>query len=673
VDQHNSPSLSATSNPLTSLPESLQAGNLFCLWRRMPDGKKKPIQPLTGRAAHTNQPAEFSSFAVAARAFQNKTYSNIAGVGRLMRHDYDSVYSIDVDDVITNSLLAPFALDLIAQANSYAEVTPSGTGIRIFGRGPVPESLWGKCSTKIWEKTSQPEGIEVQLFLQGQYITLTGNQIAGTRDTLTEDPAFLDYLLRLNPDKISHYFPSTSNEAAFCLRPPARTGRHGSRLDQDPNAEPSVIESNSNANANFRQTNSRIKHMCDTSPVFAGNWNHDSGKDKSNSEYQRDLVVHFYVRYQPSRPNIEFMLSRWCKRWAVQYKPHRLDSWMLDAQAAFQKSGRLSFRAHETQRQRIYRAGKRNPQPTTPQPVIISDTHSTPRLGYGGRTKQILELVSKGLSQRAIAKSLGISHRAVRTTLKRNHTHTTKTPVIISDTCSTPLTEGVDQVAELVGCEPYPTEEFDYPECHYNDYEETEYPLDPQPDWRDEGELGNKVAAEPDLEPTPCVVPVGPVQGPETNDLVEYQDDHHKWKVIHDYNDLTDGDDRGLRKCWKLDRKFGMSIHSKRTFDGWKTAFLALPKLIAMAWHSCVMATDDAAVRRRIEAEQPGHDTLVLQNFIQGCTELIAEGFPDEHLRSYWSERLRVHLELHPESLSVADRLRREYDDWCDKQRRRFQ
>jgi hypothetical protein len=132
-------------------------------------------------------------------------------------------------------------------------------------------------------------------------------------------------------------------------------------------------------------------------------------------------------------------------------------------------------------------------------------------------------------------------------------------------------------------------------------------------------------------------------------------------------------DERGLRACWKLDRKFKTSPHSKRTYAAWKTEFLALPIFKAMTLYYNAFAVKAAAEERACEAEQPGRETLVLQNLIQGCTELVDEGFPEEHKRSALVERLRVHLELHPESPIVADRLRQETERWYSKQRRRHQ
>jgi hypothetical protein len=118
-------------------------------------------------------------------------------------------------------------MDLVRRANSYAEITPSGTGIRIFGRGIVPPALAERASVKIWDKGSHPSwpGLEVPLFLQSSYITLSGDKIEGAPIAVTENQEFLDYLLRQNPAKLKTYFPA---EAA------ARAGAASRRLTAFP-------------------------------------------------------------------------------------------------------------------------------------------------------------------------------------------------------------------------------------------------------------------------------------------------------------------------------------------------------------------------------------------------------------------------------------------------------
>ena len=76
-------------------------------------------------------------------------------------------------------------------SDSYAEISPSGSGIKIWAKGKLPG-----------EGTAFPLGDgRVEIYDQGRYFTVTGNHWAGQMLDVEEHQAALDWLLAAqNPD-----------------------------------------------------------------------------------------------------------------------------------------------------------------------------------------------------------------------------------------------------------------------------------------------------------------------------------------------------------------------------------------------------------------------------------------------------------------------------------------
>ena len=64
--------------------------------------------------------------------------------------------------------------------NSYTEVSPSGTGLRIFAQG----GLSGK---------GRKRG-DIELYSQGRFLTVTGDHLPGTPTTIAERQAAVEWL-----------------------------------------------------------------------------------------------------------------------------------------------------------------------------------------------------------------------------------------------------------------------------------------------------------------------------------------------------------------------------------------------------------------------------------------------------------------------------------------------
>jgi hypothetical protein len=409
---------------LSNLPAELRSGTSFGIWYRS-DKSKIPCQALTGKKASTSQPRHWCFLKYAISAIDNRRYrKQWAGVGRLCNYDEDSILALDVDNcILPDRFLNAYARKLVDSAATYAEVTPSGQGIRIFFKGTLPLD-WGiRHSKKLRPKGSMVEypNMELQLFVRGQYVTITGNRIPGTGANIARNEEFLGQLLQAHS-------ASGPVRKPRGLRPVCEAGLL-SPLPATPEFQPDFDA----GVVSPKRTNGRIAHMRRTNAIFEHNWwkndyTHQRDRaqkgleEKTTSEYQQDLVDHAYVRYQMSRADLEYMCRLWCRLHNVHFQVHRMHHWIEHAKQAFNISGRQRYKEYETARKRAYRAQKHNQTkhpPKNTQHVRIRDAVSNPPGKKGDRTRKILELRADGKSQWEIARELGISRSSVYTPLRR--------------------------------------------------------------------------------------------------------------------------------------------------------------------------------------------------------------------------------------------------------------
>lgn len=145
---------------VASIPEWLRIRPHWVLWGR--DGTygteyyKAPVQARTGRAASSTNADTWVSFADAVAAYQRGGY---AGVGIVLT---DGLIGVDIDDCVgTDGELSPLAREIIGDGDTYTELSPSGTGVKLLTLAPV-DSKGGKV-----------QGLEI--YTSGRYFTVTGH------------------------------------------------------------------------------------------------------------------------------------------------------------------------------------------------------------------------------------------------------------------------------------------------------------------------------------------------------------------------------------------------------------------------------------------------------------------------------------------------------------------
>ncbi|MGE5415882.1 MAG: phage/plasmid primase, P4 family [Acidobacteriota bacterium] len=150
---------------LEAIPQELKAWDQWILWKAdyIPEKDKVnkiPVNPKNYRNASSTDPGTWTSFEEAIRALKPGY-----GLGFVLTTD-DGVTGIDIDNCIHNGVIEAWAYDLITEIDSYTEISPSGTGIRIFAEAA-------------WLAGGNRKG-QLEVYTQGRFLTVTGNHMKET-------------------------------------------------------------------------------------------------------------------------------------------------------------------------------------------------------------------------------------------------------------------------------------------------------------------------------------------------------------------------------------------------------------------------------------------------------------------------------------------------------------
>ncbi|MFM9848290.1 MAG: DUF3631 domain-containing protein [Hyphomicrobiaceae bacterium] len=144
------------------------------------DGRwtKPPLNPRNGGLAKVNEPHTWGTFDDAVARMEK---SGNAGVGLVLTDDID-ITGIDLDDCINDSgSLSDLAAEIVALGETYAEISPSGEGIRLFAQGVVDRAV-------------KDDALGIEVYSRGRFLTVTGNHIPDTPDEIRAAPRTLALL-----------------------------------------------------------------------------------------------------------------------------------------------------------------------------------------------------------------------------------------------------------------------------------------------------------------------------------------------------------------------------------------------------------------------------------------------------------------------------------------------
>ena len=134
---------------------------------------KPPYQP-DGSLGKTNNAATWVSFEAAVAAFESGRFD---GVGFVLTAD-DPFAMVDLDHCLSiDGNIEAWAGAIVDQLRSYTEITPSGVGIRVIVKALLPAG---------GRKRGMESGGGIELYDRLRYMTMTGNRLAGTWETIEE-------------------------------------------------------------------------------------------------------------------------------------------------------------------------------------------------------------------------------------------------------------------------------------------------------------------------------------------------------------------------------------------------------------------------------------------------------------------------------------------------------
>ena len=161
-----------------NIPDELRTVPRWVTWKNVvKKGETKPskvlFDPNTGKYGNSTDPAKWTDFDGAVGAYQDGGYT---GIGIVFVAE-DDLMGVDLDHCLDGDTLTDWAAAIVEQLDSYTEISPSGTGLKIFIRAKKPGAT---CKKIIDHETEEA----VEIYEKTRYFTVTGNRWPGTPATV---------------------------------------------------------------------------------------------------------------------------------------------------------------------------------------------------------------------------------------------------------------------------------------------------------------------------------------------------------------------------------------------------------------------------------------------------------------------------------------------------------
>ncbi|WP_162354514.1 helix-hairpin-helix domain-containing protein [Natrialba swarupiae] len=171
-------------------PQEMVDRDQWLLWKQTDDGRKIPRAPWeTGdalRYVDAMNPMNWTSFQEAVR-WQSKLPHDLHLAYAITRDD--DVVFLDLDDVVVNGDLSRAARDLVDEADSYAAISTSGTGVHVFASGRLSEDV--KSLTGSLDETGDQT---LEVYDRNRFVAMTGDHLEGSPTQLTNAESLLTRL-----------------------------------------------------------------------------------------------------------------------------------------------------------------------------------------------------------------------------------------------------------------------------------------------------------------------------------------------------------------------------------------------------------------------------------------------------------------------------------------------
>lgn len=175
--------------PIENVPQCLRDLPQWVCWRYVErDGKrtKAPIDARTGRSASATDPATWAPFDVAHEAYLRS--ENLAGVGFVFTKD-DPFVGIDLDRCLDEHGGFIWGRDIVDEFSTYAEVSPSGKGVKLFLQGTKP--AFARCRR---DGFGPDVDGEIEVYDRDRFFVVTGRRLVQCEMDVARRQAELDAL-----------------------------------------------------------------------------------------------------------------------------------------------------------------------------------------------------------------------------------------------------------------------------------------------------------------------------------------------------------------------------------------------------------------------------------------------------------------------------------------------
>jgi putative DNA primase/helicase len=285
---------------LESIPEPLKALPQWVCWQReRRDGKptKVPYDAKTGACAKVNDPSTWGTFAQVTAALDH-----YAGIGFVLTKE-DPFVGVDLDHAVDpgTGRIEPWALAIVDQLHSYTEISPSGTGLRIFLQGTLPPGRRRKGLLELYD-------CERYLTLTGRHLAETPRTIEARQETLQRLHAVHFPPPRVNGDRPRPAQPVLADDRTQLDRMFRSKG--GAKIQALWNGNWSAYPSQSEADSAlafhlafwFSRDASRIDQLFRQSGLFRPKWDEPHGERTYGAMTLARACASCSETYTPPRP-----------------------------------------------------------------------------------------------------------------------------------------------------------------------------------------------------------------------------------------------------------------------------------------------------------------------------------------------------------------------------------
>jgi len=274
---------------LENIPIELRERRNWVCWRwALRDGKytKPPVNPITGGDGSSTDPETWTTFDDACTYCEQ---AKLPGVGFVVRRE-DRITGADLDKCINpkTGVIDDWAIEIVYELDSYTEVTPSGTGLRVYVRGNLP----GRRRRRGF----------IELYDDARYFTVTGQHVEGTPTTIEERQAELDALC----------------ERIFGAEQSHDKGNGGQSAEPLSIADEEIIKRASMASNGAKFTR-----------LWSGDWNSEYGSH-SEADLALCMLLAFWTGRDASRVDALFRQSGlWREKWNAKRGDSTYGEWTI--------------------------------------------------------------------------------------------------------------------------------------------------------------------------------------------------------------------------------------------------------------------------------------------------------------------------------------------------------